>query len=209
MKPATDGADEYVSDPANPVPYTRAITNGRSREYMVEDQRFVAGRPDVMVYQSDILTEDMVLSGPVYADLFVTTTGTDADFVVKVIDVFPDDFPEHDNKYMDVPMGGYQMLVRGDIFRGKYRNGFDKPEAFVPGEVTNIKYKMPDISHTFKQGHRIMIQVQSSWFPLADRNPQKFMNIYQAKDEDYVKATHKILHSADYPSSVTIGRIPN
>ncbi|MCP5380975.1 MAG: CocE/NonD family hydrolase [Kordiimonadaceae bacterium] len=209
MKPATDGADEYVSDPANPVPYTRAITNGRSREYMVEDQRFVAGRPDVMVYQSDILTEDMVLSGPVYADLFVTTTGTDADFVVKVIDVFPDDFPEHDNKYMDVPMGGYQMMVRGDIFRGKYRNGFDKPEAFVPGEVTNIKYKMPDISHTFKQGHRIMIQVQSSWFPLADRNPQKFMNIYQAKDEDYVKATHKILHSPDYPSSVTIGRIPN
>ncbi|MEZ5759103.1 MAG: CocE/NonD family hydrolase [Emcibacteraceae bacterium] len=209
MKPATDGADEYVSDPANPVPYTRAITNGRSREYMVEDQRFVAGRPDVMVYQSDILTEDMVLSGPVYADLFVTTTGTDADFVVKVIDVFPDDFPEHDNKYMDVPMGGYQMMVRGDIFRGKYRNGFDKPEAFVPGEVTNIKYKMPDISHTFKQGHRVMIQIQSSWFPLADRNPQKFMNIYQAKDEDYIKATHKILHSSDYPSSVTIGRIPN
>jgi len=209
LKPAGEGTDEYVSDPENPVPYTRAITDSRSREYMVEDQRFVANRPDVMVYKSDILTEDVVLTGPVIADLFVSVTGTDADFVVKVIDVFPDDFPEHENKYMDVPMNGYQMMVRGDIFRGKYRNGFDKPEAFTPGEVTNVNFTMPGISHTFKQGHRIMIQVQSSWFPLADRNPHKFMNIYKAKNDDYVKATHRIHRSAEYPSSVTIGRIPN
>ncbi len=209
MKPSSDGSDEYVSDPANPVPYTRAIVNTRSREYMVEDQRFAGSRPDVMVYQTDILTEDLVLTGPVTADLFVSVTGTDADFVVKVIDVFPDDFPEHENKYMDVPMKGYQMMVRGDIFRGKYRNSFANPEPFVPGDVTNVNFKMPGISHTFKQGHRVMIQIQSSWFPLADRNPHKFMDIYSARDEDFVKATHNIHRSNEYPSSVTIGRIPN
>ena len=208
-KPAGEGGDSFVSDPANPVPYTNAISNGRSREYMVEDQRFAGRRPDVMVYQTDVLTEDMVLSGPVVADLFVSVTGTDADFVVKVIDVFPDDFPEHENKYMDVPMSGYQMMVRGEIMRGKYRNSFENPEPFVPGEVTNVNYTLPHISHTFKQGHRVMIQVQSSWFPLADRNPQQFLNIYKAKDEDYIKATHTIHHSENAPSSVTIGRIPN
>ncbi len=207
--PAGDGADSYVSDPDNPVPFTRAITNGRSREYMVEDQRFVARRPDVLVYQSDVLTEDVTLAGPMIADLFVSITGTDADFMVKLIDVFPDNFPEHDNKHMDVPMNGYQMMVRGDIFRGKFRNSFEHPEPFVPGEVTQVKYELPDISHTFKQGHRIMVQIQSSWFPLADRNPQQFMDIYSAKDEDYIKATHTIHRSADYPSSVTVGRIPN
>lgn len=209
MKPGGEGSDEYVSDPANPVPFTRAITNGRSREYMVEDQRFAGRRPDVMTYQTDILTEDITLTGPVIADLFVSVTGTDADFVVKVIDVFPDDFPEHDDKYMDVPMKGYQMMVRGEIIRGKYRNSFENPEAFEPGEVTNVNYTLPHISHTFKQGHRVMIQIQSSWFPLADRNPQQFMDIYSAKDEDYIKATHTIHHSNDYPSSVTIPRIPN
>ncbi|MBT6031494.1 MAG: CocE/NonD family hydrolase [Kordiimonadaceae bacterium] len=207
--PVGEGSDEYVSDPANPVPFTRAITNGRSREYMVEDQRFASRRPDVMTYQTEILSEDVTLAGPVVSDLFVSLTGTDADFVVKVIDVFPDDFPEHEEKHMDVPMKGYQMMVRGDIFRGKYRNSFENPEGFEPGEVTNVNFTMPDISHTFKQGHRIMIQVQSSWFPLADRNPQQFMDIYSARDEDYIKATHTIHRSNDYPSSVTIPRIPN
>ncbi|MDA0708401.1 MAG: CocE/NonD family hydrolase, partial [Proteobacteria bacterium] len=209
IKSSNSGADQYVSDPANPVPYTQAIVNTRSREYMVEDQRFAGRRPDVMVYQTVTLTEDVVLAGPVVADLFVSITGTDADFVVKIIDVFPDDFPEHENKYMDVPMKGYQMMIRGDIMRGKFRNSFEKPEPFVPNEVTNVNFTMPDISHTFKQGHRIMIQIQSSWFPLADRNPHKFMDIYNAKDEDYVKATHTIHFSNEYPSSVTVPRIPN
>jgi len=209
IKPLGEGSDNYISDPANPVPYTQAIINNRTREYIIEDQRFAGRRPDVMVYQTDILSEDMVLTGPVIADLFVSVTGTDADFVVKVIDVFPDDFPEHENKYMDVPMKGYQMMVRGDIIRAKYRNSFENPEAFIPGEVTNVNFTLPDISHTFKQGHRVMIQIQSSWFPLADRNPHKFMDIFSAKDEDYSKATHTIHHSSDYPSSVAIGRIPN
>ncbi len=208
-RPTGEGYDEYISDPDNPVPHTREIINGRTREYMVEDQRFAGRRPDVMVYQSEILTEDVVLTGPVIADLFVSTTGTDADFVVKVIDVFPDDFPEHEKKYMDVPMNGYQMMVRGEVIRGKYRNSFENPEPFVPGEVTNVNFTIPDITHTFKQGHRIMIQIQSSWFPLVDRNPHQFMNIFEARDEDYIKATHTIHHSADAPSSITIGRIPN
>ncbi len=208
-KPAGAGLSEWVSDPANPVPYTREITNGRSREYMVEDQRFAGQRPDVMVYQTDILDNDLTLSGPIVADLYVETTGTDADFVVKIIDVFPDNYPEHENKYMDVPMKGYQMMVRGEVIRGKYRNSYEKPEPFTPGEVTQVKFTLPDITHTFKQGHKLMIQIQSSWFPLVDRNPQQFLNIYEARDDDYIKATHKIHHSADYPSSVTIGHIAN
>ncbi|MCC3861024.1 CocE/NonD family hydrolase [Pseudemcibacter aquimaris] len=206
-KPTGDGYDEWVSDPANPVPYTRAITNGRSREYMVEDQRFVEGRPDVMVYETEVLTEDLTMSGPIVADLYVSTTGTDADFVVKVIDVFPNDFPEHENKYMDVPMPGYQMMVRGEVIRGKYRNSMETPEPFTPGEVTQVKFTLPDITHTFKQGHKLMIQIQSSWFPLVDRNPQQFLNIYEAKDEDYIKATHQIHTSDEYPSSITVGVI--
>lgn len=210
--PTGEGADEWVSDPANPVPYTQEITNGRSREYMVEDQRFAATRPDVMVYQTNILTEDLTLTGKITADLYVETTGTDADFVVKLIDVFPDDYAEREapeDKYMDVPMSGYQMMVRGEIIRGKYRNSYENPEPFTPGEVTQVKFLLPDVSHTFKQGHRLMIQIQSSWFPLADRNPQQFLNIYEAKDEDYIKATHKIHHSAEYPTSITVGTLSN
>ena len=209
VEPMEQGADQWVSDPANPVPYTQEITNGRSREYMVEDQRFAATRPDVMVYQTELLTEDVTLTGKITADLYVETTGTDADFVVKLIDVYPDSFPEHEEKYMDVPMAGYQMMVRGEVIRGKYRNSYETPEAFTPGEVTQVKFTLPDISHTFKQGHKVMIQIQSSWFPLVDRNPQQFLDIYSAKDEDYIKATHKIHHSSEHPSSITVGRIAN
>jgi putative CocE/NonD family hydrolase len=195
--------DEYVSDPMNPVPYTEDVHTSRTEAYMTDDQRFASRRPDVMVYQTDVLTEDMTLTGPLTADLFVSTTGTDADYVVKLIDVFPPDTKANDPD-LKYPMGGYQMLVRGEVFRGKYRNSFEKPEPFVPGKVAEVKYEMPDVAHTFKKGHRIMIQVQNSWFPLVDRNPQKFVNIYKCSDSDFQKATQRIYHDVNNPSHIKI-----
>jgi len=200
-------SDSYVSDPANPVPYTQEITTVRTREYMVEDQRFVAARPDVLVYRTDVLTEDVTLAGPVTADLFISTTGTDADFVVKLIDVYPDDAPGVDEPYLNVPMGGYQMLVRGEVMRAKFRNSFEVPQPLAPGEVTRVTFDAPDIFHTFRAGHRIMVQVQSSWFPLVDMNPQTFVDIYNASEADFRTATHTLYRSADYPSRVTVGRL--
>ena len=197
-KPASKTFDEYISDPAKPVPYADNIHFRRTREYMNDDQRFAARRTDVLVYQSDILQEDVTLAGPVVADLVVSLSGTDADFVVKLIDVFPDNFEPQKNALNEskdqLTMKGYQMLVRAEIMRGKYRNSFEKPEPFVPNKPTQVKYSMPDVAHTFKKGHRIMVQVQSSWFPLADRNPQQFMDIYHAKDSDFKKATIRIYH---------------
>lgn len=200
---STDSYDEYVSDPMNPVPYTEDVHAARTTEYMTDDQRFASRRPDVMVYQTDVLTTDMTLTGQVTAGLFVSTTGTDADFIVKLIDVFPPDAvdgnPDH-----NYPMGGYQMLVRGEVFRGKYRNSFEKPEPFVPGRVTEVKFDLPDVAHTFKKGHRIMIQIQNSWFPLVDRNPQKFVNIYECSEEDFSKATQRIYHDSKFPSHLKV-----
>jgi uncharacterized protein len=198
------GFEEYVSDPMKPVPYTEDVHTQRTAEYMTDDQRFAARRPDVMVYQSDVLSDDVTLTGPLSADLFVSTTGTDADFVVKLIDVFPPDAKAPDEADIKVPLGGYQMLVRGEIFRSKYRNSFEKPEPLVPGKVTEVKYELPDVAHTFKKGHRIMIQVQNTWFPLADRNPQKFVNIYKCSDSDFQKATIRIYHDTKYPTSVQV-----
>ncbi|MDX9725770.1 MAG: CocE/NonD family hydrolase [Bacteroidales bacterium] len=200
---STDSYDEYVSDPMNPVPYTEDVHAARTTEYMTDDQRFASRRPDVMVYQTDVLTTDLTLTGQVTAGLFVSTTGTDADFIVKLIDVFPHDAvdgnPDH-----TYPMGGYQMLVRGEVFRGKYRNSFEKPEPFVPGRVTEVKFDLPDVAHTFKKGHRIMIQIQNSWFPLVDRNPQKFVNIYECSEEDFSKATQRIYHDSKFPSHLKV-----
>ena len=196
--------DEYVSDPMKPVPYTQEVHLERTREYMTDDQRFASRRPDVMVYQTDILAEDITLTGPLTADLFVSTTGTDADYVVKLIDVFPPDTRQPANEDITVPLGGYQMLVRGDVFRGRFRNSFEKPEPFTPGKVTEVKFDLPDIAHTFKKGHRIMIQIQNSWFPLVDRNPQKFVDIYKCSEDDFQKATHRIYHDSEYPSRVTV-----
>ncbi len=196
--------DEYVSDPLKPVPYTEDVHTNRTAEYMTDDQRFAARRPDVMVYQTEVLDADVTLTGPLTADLFVSTTGTDADYVVKLIDVFPADTKNPDDEEIKVPLGGYQMLVRGEVFRGKYRNSFEKPEAFVPGKVTEVKYELPDVAHTFKKGHRIMIQVQNSWFPLVDRNPQKFVDIYKCSDSDFQKATQRIYHDSKYPSHLVI-----
>ena len=186
--------DEYISDPAKPVPYVPEIHSGRTQEYMTDDQRFAARRPDVLVYQTPILENDITLAGPVVADLMVAMSGTDGDFIVKVIDVFPDNF-ENANPTNHV-MNGYQMLVRGEVMRGKFRNSFENPEAFVSNQPTQVKFTLPDIAHQFKKGHRMMIQIQSSWFPLVDRNPQKFVNIYTAKDSDFQKATIKIYHGA-------------
>lgn len=198
---------EYISDPLKPVPYTEDVHTNRTTEYMTDDQRFAARRPDVMVYKTGVLDEDITIAGPLTADLFVSTTGTDADFIVKLIDVYPDSIK---NLSADtrIPMGGYQMLVRGEVFRGKYRNSFEKPEAFIPGQATELKYEIPDVAHTFKKGHRIMVQIQSSWFPLTDRNPQKFVNIYECSDSDFQKATHRIYHNSQYPSHIDISVLP-
>ncbi|GGE90815.1 glutaryl-7-ACA acylase [Chishuiella changwenlii] len=184
--------DEYVADPNNPVPYQGGVLENRTREYMVDDQRFASTRPDVMVYQTDILTEDITITGPVINHLFVSSTGTDADYVVKLIDVYPENTP----KFNDKLMGGYQNLIRAEIMRGKYRNSFSTPEALIPNKKTDVTYTMPDVGHTFKKGHRIMIQVQNSWFPLADRNPQQFMNVYEATAKDFIKQTQRIYHDS-------------
>ncbi len=197
--------DEYVSDPAKPVPYTNEISINRNAGYMIEDQRFAARRPDVLTYQTEALKEDMTMAGPMVADLFVSTTGTDADFVVKLIDVYPDNAPNNSPLGGQVRMGGFQMLVRGEVMRGKFRNSFSKPEAFTPGKTAEVKFDLQDVNHTFKAGHRIMIQVQSSWFPLVDRNPQKFVDIYNAADSDFQKATHRVFHSAKLSSHLKVG----
>jgi len=203
-KPSTNSFDEYVSDPNAPVPYQDGIQANRTREYMIDDQRFASRRPDVKTYQTDVLTEDITLTGPVLANLMVSTTGTDADYVVKLIDVYPEDTQEISPLDKNKMMAGYQMLVRGEILRGKYRNSFENPEAFVPNEITKVKYTLPDVGHTFKKGHRIMVQIQHSWFPLADRNPQKFMNIYEAQPNDFQKATHRIYYDNINPSFISL-----
>jgi putative CocE/NonD family hydrolase len=202
QKTANNTFSEYVSDPSKPVPYTEDVHFKRTREYMTDDQRFASRRPDVLAFTTDSLTQDLTLAGPIIADLMVSVTGTDADFVVKVIDVFPDKFNYSDtDKYM---MGGYQMLVRGEVMRGKFRNSFEKPEPFVPGKITEVKYTLPDVAHTFKKGHKLMIQIQSSWFPVVDRNPQKFMDIYHAKDEDFQKATIRVFHNSGAVSKIIL-----
>ncbi|HET9747381.1 MAG TPA: CocE/NonD family hydrolase [Chitinophagaceae bacterium] len=202
---------EYISDPARPVPYTEDVHFNRTSAYMNDDQRFAARRPDVLTFQTNVLTGDLTLAGPVIADLLVSITGSDADFVVKIIDVFPDDFTypgavaqQGRTGGGSYPMGAYQMLVRGEIMRGKFRNSFENPTAFTPNKIERVKFELPDIAHTFKKGHRLMIQIQSSWFPLADRNPQKFVNIYEANITDFQKATIRIHHDATNSSNIIL-----
>lgn len=205
------GFSEYVSDPAKPVPYTEDVHLDRTIAYMTDDQRFANRRTDVLSFQTPVLTEDLSLAGTVVADLLTSISTTDADFVVKVIDVFPDDF-DYANASRSggrfgnssYPMSGYQMLVRGEIMRGKFRQSFETPVPFKPGKIESVKFELPDVAHTFKKGHRIMIQIQSSWFPLGDRNPQKFMNIYEASPADFQKATIKIHHDATNNSKIIL-----
>jgi len=199
-----DGFDEYVSDPARPVPSNPDIAIGMTREYMVDDQRFASRRPDVLVYMTDPLETEVTLAGPVRPNLVVSTSGTDSDWVVKLIDVYPDDYPDPSPNPTGIKMGGFQQLVRGDVMRGKFRDSYEDPKAFEPGKPTSVKMKMNDIYHTFRPGHRIMVQVQSTWFPLVDRNPQTFVDIYQARDTDFRKATQRLYHSKENPSSIEI-----
>ena len=203
---ADNSFSEFLSDPAHPVPYSAKINDGVVRSYMVEDQRFASQRPDVLTYQTDVLTEETTLAGNMMAMLKVAVTGTDADWIVKIIDVYPNDAPG-DPKKPEVVYGGFQQLVRSEIIRGKYRNNPETPEPFIPNQITDIAVELQDILHTFKKGHRIMVQVQSSCFPWADRNPQTFTNIFQATESDYVKAFHRVYHNAATTSYISVGTL--
>ena len=203
------GFDEYVSDPNKPVPYTNGIFGRRNNEYMAEDQRFAAIRPDVVVFETEVLAEDMVLAGRIIADLYVSTSSTDADFIVKLIDVLPDTATTAKGSPRGFSMAGLQRLVRAEVMRGKFRNNPEKPEPFVPNKISEVKFDLNDVAHTFKKGHKIMVQVQSSWFPLIDRNPQKFMRIPDATEKDFQKATIRIYHDAVNASKIILPVLTN
>lgn len=208
---ATTSFSEYISDPSKPVPYTEDVHFARTREYMTGDQRFAERRPDVLAFKTDILPEDVTVTGVVSADLLTAISSTDADFVVKLIDVFPDSLSynnvniyENKDPVILYPMGGYEMLVHAEVFRGRYRKSFEYPEPFVPNKIEHVKFNIADVAHTFKKGHRIMVQIQSSWFPLVDRNPQKFINIYEADEKDFQKATIHIYHDKKNASNILL-----
>ncbi|HEY6763516.1 MAG TPA: CocE/NonD family hydrolase [Candidatus Sulfotelmatobacter sp.] len=216
--------DEYVSDPAKPAPFVNYAALDVPQEYMVSDQRFADSRPDVLVYETPVLQEDITIAGPIAPRLFVSTSSTDSDWDVKLIDVYPADYPdskadsvnpedkEKPRKDVALPafaMGGYQQLVRGEPFRGKFRHSFEKPEPFTPGKVEELNFNIPDVNHTFRRGHRIMVQVQSSWFPLTDRNPQTFVDIPYAKASDFVKATERVYHTKGEASGIEVGVLPS
>jgi uncharacterized protein len=202
--------DEYVSDPDKPVPYLGYVAQEMTRDYMTEDQRFAASRTDVLTYETEPLESDLTIAGAIKIKLQVSTSGTDSDYIVKVIDVYPGNYPTPPptpgqpaaaNRVM---MGGYQQLVRGEPFRAKFRNSFSKPEPMTPGKPTEISFELPDAYHSFRAGHKIMVQVQSSWFPLIDRNPQKFMEIPKAAAADYQKAVERVYRSRNLASSITV-----
>ncbi len=217
-KAAGPSFDEYVSDPNKPVPFLAYYAVAVPPEYMVSDQRFAATRPDVLTYQTGPLEDDLTVAGPVSPKLFVSTSGTDSDWDVKLIDVYPPDYPdpadadEHANSKTiagdvrppSVTMAGFQQLIRGEPFRGKFRRSMEKPEAFVPGQVEAVDFTMPDINHTFRRGHRLMVQVQSSWFPVTDRNPQVFMNIPDARPEDFKAATQRVYRDEARASGIVL-----
>jgi putative CocE/NonD family hydrolase len=206
--PAEEGDlfDQFDSDPAKPVPFTESVVVGMAYEYMTDDQRFAARRPDVLAYQTDPLPKDLTLCGPVLADLYVSTSQGDADWVVKLIDVFPPDAKDHEHVAPGQHLGGYQMMIRSEVIRGRFRNDPSRPEPFPPNQVTQVRLALQDVLHTFQAGHRVMIQIQSTWFPLVDRNPQRYVdNVYLAKPDDFVKATHRVWRSAKHPSSIEVG----
>jgi putative CocE/NonD family hydrolase len=212
--------DEYVSDPSKPVPFVAYAAQDAPQEYMLSDQRFASSRTDVLTYKTAILEDDVTIAGPVSPKLYVSTSETDSDWDVKLIDVYPPDYPadksEDENPAKsrtdvgppEFNIGGYQQLVRGEPFRGKFRHSFEKPEAFTPGKVEEVDFSMPDVNHTFRRGHRIMVQVQSSWFPLTDRNPQTFVRIPDAKAADFVKATERVYRARGQESGVVVQVLP-
>ncbi len=212
------GKDDYVSDPAHPVPFTPYVTGPDvPQRYMDDDQRFATTRPDVLVYQTEPLTEDVTVAGPVSPKLRIASTGTDADFDVKLIDVLPENFTDPDaaataGKRSNTPpviLQGYEMLIRGEPFRAKFRNSPEHPEPLTPGKTTEVNFTMQDINHTFRKGHRIMVQIQSSWFPLTDRNPQTFLDISKARSQDFQKATETVFHQANAPSGIELLVLPH
>ena len=212
----TKSEDTYVSDPNHPVPFVGYTTDTVPQRYMVDDQRFASYRPDVLVYETEPLKEDVTIAGPITPHLKIASSGTDSDFDVKLIDVYPENYPDPDpsgvgKRVMDAPplhMGGYQQLLRGEPFRAKFRNSMEKPEALTPGKEADIDFEMPDLFHTFRRGHRIMVQVQSSWFPLTDRNPQTFTDIPTAQAEDFKKATEEVFHEKEAASGVEVLVMP-
>jgi hypothetical protein len=213
----TKGVDEYMSDPNHPVPFVGYTTDTVPQRYMVDDQRFASYRPDVLVYQTEPLEEDVTIAGPVSPKLRIASSGTDSDFDVKLIDVYPEEYPDPDGtsqgnkRILDAPplhMGGYQQLLRGEPFRAKFRSSWEKPEALTPGKETEIDFTMPDLFHTFRRGHRIMVQVESSWFPLTDRNPQTFTDIPNAQPEEFQKATEQVFRQKDAASGVEVLVMP-
>jgi putative CocE/NonD family hydrolase len=212
------GVDEYVSDPNHPVPFVGYVTDTVPQRYMVDDQRFARARPDVLTYETAPLEEDVTIAGPISPKLVVASSGTDSDFDVKLIDVYPDNTPDPDptldgnKRIISAPplhMGGYEELLRGEPFRAKFRSSWEKPEPLTPGKPTAINFEMPDLYHTFRRGHRIMVQVESSWFPLTDRNPQTFTDIPSAKPEDFRKATEQVYRQKDAASGVEVLVLPN
>ncbi|HEY6553935.1 MAG TPA: CocE/NonD family hydrolase, partial [Vicinamibacteria bacterium] len=218
--PTEEGFDEYVSDPRKPVPFIEDVKIGMTREYMTADQRFASRRPDVLVYETEPLEADLTIAGPIQAMLFVSTSGTDSDFVVKLIDVYPNDAPDPGAKDEEpeapdprpgpiyTRMGGYQQLVRGEPMRGKFRNSFETPEPFEPGVPARVEFVLPDAFHTFKRGHRVMVQVQSTWFPLVNLNPQKFTNIPAATEADFQKAVQRVHRAPGKASAVVVQVLP-
>lgn len=197
---------EFVSDPARPVPFTQEIAKGMTKAYMTDDQRFAARRQDVLTWQTEELEADVTLAGPLLADLWVSTTGTDSDWIVKLIDVFPPDAEDYPDMADGEHLGEYQMMVRSEAFRGRFRNSYQQPEPFTPGEPANVKVPLQDVLHTFQKGHRIMVQVQSTWFPLVDRNPQTYVpNIFEADEADFIKATNRVHHGGDRASHLRAG----
>lgn len=198
------GFDEYLSDPEKPVPVIGHIGEGMPGDYMTEDQRFASQRPDVLVYETEPLNHDITIAGPITAMLKVSTSGTDSDFDVKLIDVYPNDYPDPDPNPAGIHRAGYQQLVRGEPFRGKFRNSLERPEPFVPGKPETIEFVMPDACHTFRPGHRIMVQIQSSWFPLTDRNPQQFLDIPKAKASDFEKALERVYRGGKEGSRIRV-----
>lgn len=206
---ASDSKVSYISDPAKPVPYQKGTRRDRGITYLNDDQRFASKRPDVATFTTSELNENTTLAGEVNANLFVSTTGTDADFIVKIIDVLPDTASNYKINDQEIEAGGYQRLVRAEVMRGRFRNSFEKPEAFTPNKPTKVSFSIPDVLYTFEKGHKIMIQIQSSWFPLVDRNPQTFVDIYKAKPEDFKKAEITIYDQKDLPSNIQLGILPS
>jgi hypothetical protein len=208
--PQGDRFSSFVSDPDKPVPYSQDIQlNFTPRKYMADDQRFAARRPDVLIFETETLLEDMTLAGEIMAHLKVATSQTDADWVVKLIDVFPGDYPNHKYVLDGVDLGNYHLMVRSEVIRGRYRESFEFPKPFLPDQITDVDFQLQDVFHTFKKGHKIQIQIQSTWFPLIDRNPQKYVdNIFKADDEDFIKATHRVFHTEDFASKIDVMVLP-